>query len=78
MNTWNAEEAPRLAPLNLWEKIRGAVRLTALVSITLVAVVFFLIGRGLRGLFGRWVVFHFGVARAWARICLWLAGIKLQ
>lgn len=78
MKTWNAEDAPSLAPLNLWEKLRGAVRITLLVSITLVAVVFFLLGRGLRGIFGKWVVFHFGVARYWARTCLILTGVKLR
>lgn len=78
MNTWNAEQAPSLEPISFPGKLRGAVRITLLVSVTLVALAIFLIGRGLRGIFGQWVVFHFGVARAWARLCLWLAGLKLR
>ena len=78
MTTWNAEEVPRLEPVRFPGKLRGAVRLTLLVSMTLVAVVFFLIGRGLRGVIGRFITFHFGIAWAWARMCLWLAGLRLR
>ncbi|MEM7056907.1 MAG: lysophospholipid acyltransferase family protein [Pseudomonadota bacterium] len=77
MTTWNAEDAPHLGPLNFWEKIRGTVRITLLVLATGLAVGLFLLGRGLRAVFGDWIVFHFGVARAWARTCLWLAGLRL-
>ena len=77
MSTWDAERAPELAPVTLLAKVRGAVRVFALVTATLLAVAIFLTGRALRGFLGKWVVFHFGVARFWARLCLWLAGISL-
>lgn len=78
MNTWNAEQAPELAPPGLVAKLRGSVRVALLLVITSFAVVLFLTGRMLRGLLGRWVTFHFGVAWIWARTCLWLAGLKLE
>ena len=77
MNTWNAEPPPELDPPTLAGKVVGAVRVAALLAVTLVAVGLFLIGRALRGALGRWVTFHFGVARFWSRICLWLIGLKL-
>lgn len=78
MNTWNLANPPELETPTRLGKILGGVRVGLLISLTAVCVVIFLIGRGLRGLLGRWVVFHFGVARFWSRACLWCAGVKLR
>jgi 1-acyl-sn-glycerol-3-phosphate acyltransferase len=77
MNTWNAEDPPVLDPPTLAGRIAGIFRVAALIVVTLIAVGLFLLGRALRGLLGRWVVFHFGVARVWSRICLRLTGLRL-
>ena len=77
MTTWNAAAPPELEPPTIVGRLVGALRLAALISITLVSVALFLVGRALRAGLGRWVTFHFGVARFWSRACLWLAGIKL-
>lgn len=77
MNTWNAEDPPDLDPPTLPGKVAGALRVVAMVLLTGVSVALFLLGRALRGVLGRWVVFHFGVARFWSRACLWLAGLRL-
>lgn len=77
MNTWNGEAPPELAAPTRFARLVGGTRVAGLVLITLIALGLFLVGRGLRGLLGRWVVFHFGVARLWSRVCLWLCGVKL-
>lgn len=77
MTTWNAETPPELAPPSLLGKIVGGVRVGAMLVLTLVCVLLFLAGRSLRGVFGRFVVFHFFVARIWSRSCLWLTGVRL-
>lgn len=78
MTTWNDHDPPSLAPVTGLERLRGGLRVAGLLLVTLVALGLFLIGRALRHWFGRWVVFHFGVARAWSRICLWLIGLRLE
>lgn len=78
MNTWNLANPPELEAPTFLGKIRGGIRVGLLITATLVAVVLFLLGRGMRGLLGRWVVFHFGVARLWSRICLSCAGVRLR
>lgn len=77
MEAWDAEPLPELpAPSVRW-RVLGALRLAALLAITVLAVGLFLIGRFLRGTLGRWVTFHFEVARLWSRVVLWLAGLRL-
>jgi lyso-ornithine lipid O-acyltransferase len=76
MEAWNGAPIPELPALSLVDRGRGGVRLVALVSVTGVALVLFLIGRHLRPTLGRWVTFHFEVARLWARAVLWLAGLR--
>ena len=78
MNTWNAESPPILEAPSLVGKLRGWFRVAGLLLVTLIGVPLFLLGRGLRALLGRWVVFHFGVARFWSRACLALCGMKLR
>lgn len=78
MQTWNAEAPPRLDPPTWPQKIRGAIRLALMIGCTMVSVLLFLLGRGLRAVLGRWIVFHFGVARAWSRVMLWLSGLSLE
>ena len=78
MNTWKDELPPELPRASFAGRLAGGLRLLVMVVLTLVAVLLFLIGRALRGLLGRWVTFHFGVARFWSRTCLWLVGLKLR
>ncbi|MFK7943241.1 MAG: lysophospholipid acyltransferase family protein [Paracoccaceae bacterium] len=77
MNTWNEAEPPILEPPSPMGKVRGGIRVGLLVTVTLICVGIFLAGRALRSVLGRWIVFHFGVARFWSRICLRIAGLKL-
>ena len=78
MATWDAEQPPVLSEPVLAQKVIGCVRIAALVGVTLVAVAIFLVGRGLRAVLGRWVTFHFWIARLWSRACLALAGLRLK
>lgn len=78
MNTWNGQSPPELDPLPLGGRLVGYLRVGALLGLTLVAVGLFLLGRGLRGLLGRWVTFHFMVARLWSRLCLRIIGMRLS
>ncbi|MEM9059331.1 MAG: lysophospholipid acyltransferase family protein [Pseudomonadota bacterium] len=78
MNTWTKENPSEFPAPRLTAKLVGGVRLVLLLLLTAVSVALFLVGRFLRGTLGRWVTFHFGVARFWSRGCLWLAGIRLR
>ena len=76
MEAWNAEPLPELPAPSVPGRVVGALRLTALLAVTGAALALFLVGRFLRGTLGRWVTFHFGVARLWSRAVLWLAGLR--
>jgi lyso-ornithine lipid O-acyltransferase len=76
MEAWNAEPLPELPAPTVPGRVLGSVRLVALLALTGVAVGLFLVGRFLRGVLGRWVTFHFEVARLWSRGVLWLVGIR--
>lgn len=77
MEAWNDEPAPVLPAPSIAGRAVGSVRLVALLTATAAAVGLFLIGRSLRGSLGDWVTFHFGVARLWSRVTLWLTGLRL-
>lgn len=77
MNTWKEKSPPELGPIGLPGKLMGSLRLFAFFTLTLFTVGVFLLGRGLRRLLGRFIVFHFGAARLWSRICLRLFGLRL-
>jgi len=77
-STWRGAEPDHLPPLGTAQKLRGAVRLTAFILTTAVILGMFLVGRALRGAFGRRVTFHFLLAQCWARAGLWLAGLGLR
>lgn len=76
--TWNDAEPPVLPPLRLAERARGGLRLVAVLAATAVALVLFLVGRGLRAWVDRRVSFHFAVARLWSRAMLRLMGVRLR
>ena len=78
MNTWKDELPPELPRASLAGRLAGVLRLIVMVVLTLIAVGLFLIGRALRAVLGRWVVFHFFIARMWSRICLGLLGLRLR
>ncbi len=77
MSTWNDAPYPELAPPALPGRLIGGIRVGLMFAITAICLGVFLVGRGLRGLLGRWVTFHFFAARLWARACLWLCGVQL-
>lgn len=78
MNTWTKENVPVLPAPSRFARLLGVLRIAILLTMTLICVVLFLAGRLLRGWLGKWVVFHFGIARGWARASLWLAGLRLK
>lgn len=78
MSTWNAHDPPALPAATAPQRLRGALRVAGLVLVTALALALFLVGRALRHWLGRWVTFHFGVARVWSRLCLRLAGLRLE
>lgn len=74
--TWNEVEPVALSQAPLPNRLIGLIRLVSAIAITAICTLLFLLGRGLRGLFGRVIVFHFGVARFWAWTCTRLIGLK--
>ena len=67
MEAWDAEPLPELPAPSVPGRVRGSLRLAGLLVLTGLALGLFLVGRFLRGVLGRWVTFHFEVARLWAR-----------
>lgn len=78
MSTWNGAEPASLPPLTTSGRIVGCLRLTAFLVLTAVSLALFVTGRNLRHWCGSWVTFHFGVARLWSRIVVWLLGLRLD
>ena len=78
MNTWNDARPAELPPLTFPQKLRGGLRLAVLLAVTALAFGLFLIGRALRHYLGKFVTFHFRVARMWSRAVLWLLGVRLR
>jgi len=78
MMTWNGAVAPALPPLTAFQRLRGALRLTALVALTVPVLTLFLLGRFLQRRVMRGVKFHFLVARLWARAMLLLIGVRRE
>ncbi len=78
MSTWDAEQPPVLPRASFPQKFVGGLRVGGLIAVTLFAIGFFLAGRGLRALLGRQVTFHFWIARMWARVCLWIIGLRIR
>lgn len=74
--TWMGAEPPALGIPPPAAQLRGAFRLAAFLGMTAVLLVPFLAGRQLRHWFGDGVAFHFGAARLWSRISLWLCGLR--
>lgn len=78
MQPWSEAAPPDLPEPSLGAKIGGALRLSAIVALTLLVLGIFLLGRAMRGLLGRRVTFHFAVVRWWALACLMLSGLRLR
>ena len=76
--TWYGAEPPELGPPPPAQKLRGAARLTAFLTMTAVLVPLFLIGRALHSGFGERAVFHFSVATLWSRATLRLCGLRAR
>lgn len=74
--TWKAAEPPKLPPTNKWQNARGYARVGCIIALTLVMFVFFMTGRFLKKILGRWVTYHYLIALVWARICLWLLSLS--
>lgn len=74
--TWEKDTRPILPPITVWSRIRGIIRIALAMLATLAAFVFFLIGKGLKAVFGSRVTMHYGVARMWSRAMLLILGIS--
>ncbi|MFV0474369.1 MAG: lysophospholipid acyltransferase family protein [Pikeienuella sp.] len=74
--TWKEAEPPVLPPPTPAQKIRGAVRLVAVFWVTLTLLALFMLGRGLKAVFGPRIVFHYAMARLWSRLMLAIFGLK--
>ena len=74
--TWKAAEPPKLPPTNRWQNARGYLRVGSIIALTLVMFIFFMSGRFLKKILGRWVTYHYLIALIWARICLWLLSLS--
>ncbi|MEM7546841.1 MAG: lysophospholipid acyltransferase family protein [Pseudomonadota bacterium] len=77
ITTWKEAEPPELPAASPAQKLRGSVRITIAILITVLGLAVFMIGKGLRNLFGDWVFFHYRVARIWSRAMLMLLGMRL-
>lgn len=67
-----------MPPETARERFRGRVRLLFILLMTLPLLLVFTIGRGLQMLLGRWVGFHYPIARFWSRMILVVFGIGLK
>lgn len=74
---WSVAPPPELPAPSPAARAGGALRLAAIIATTALTLGFFLIGRALRGAFGRCVTFHFEVVRWWSLACLRLCGLRL-
>jgi 1-acyl-sn-glycerol-3-phosphate acyltransferase len=77
MNTWNGAHPPELPLVTPAGRLAGVLRMTAFVSMTVVALPLFIAGRYLRAWLGHRVTYHFLIARLWSRAGLWLIGLRL-
>ncbi len=76
MLTWDAAEPPALPPLTTAQRLRGALRVAALVALSLPMVTLFYLLRWVRRRLAPWFKAQFFIARLWARSMLWLMGVK--
>lgn len=74
--TWKAAEPPKLSPATGWQNLRGYLRVSSIIALTLVLFLIFMTGRFFRKALGRWVSYHYLVALIWARICLRLLSLQ--
>ena len=74
--TWNGAPYVTLPPLTAPQKLRGALRVGAMLAATAVALGLFLLGRAIRR--HLWAGFggHYAVARLWSRLLLALFGVR--
>jgi len=74
--TWNDAPPPVLPPLSGPEKLRGALRVAAMVALTAICLALFLLLRFVRRRLLRGFKAQFFVARVWARGMLLLIGVR--
>lgn len=74
--TWKEAEPPALDPPTAAQKLRGYGRVVVIVLMTLVCFLLFLSGKLAQRVLGRWVGYHYVVARLWSRGMLALLGVK--
>ncbi len=74
--TWNDADPVALSNAPFPYRVIGLLRLILTFLVTFFCGLVFLLGHGLRSLLGRFIVFHFGAARFWARSCVYLIGLK--
>lgn len=74
--TWKEAEPPALPPASALQKVRGAWRVFVAVTLTAICFALFLLGKGLKNLFGDWMQFHYLVARLWSRMIVSMMGLR--
>ncbi|MEM7525625.1 MAG: lysophospholipid acyltransferase family protein [Pseudomonadota bacterium] len=74
--TWKEAEPPALPAPTTAEVARGYVRIGLIVTLTVLGFILFLSGKLLQRLLGRWVGYHYVVARLWSRSVLSILGLK--
>lgn len=74
--TWKEAEPPELPPASIAQTARGVARVAVILFLTIICFGLFLLGKGLKNLFGDWVRFHYFVARLWSRAILAILGIR--
>lgn len=76
--TWDEADPAELATPPMLNRAIGWARIVLAISVTLICVVPFMAGRGLRKLVGRWLRLDVAADRIWARCCVALLGIRCE
>ncbi|MEM7507506.1 MAG: 1-acyl-sn-glycerol-3-phosphate acyltransferase [Pseudomonadota bacterium] len=76
--TWNEADPVDLPSPPLANRLIGFARMVLVILVTLIMLVPFLLGRVLRKMGDRWLRLDVLADRIWARIGVWLLGLKLE
>ena len=76
--TWNEAEPALLPEPPLVNRIIGTARMAGAISVTLISVVPFFIGRVGRRALGDWFALDALADRIWAKACVWLLGLRVE
>lgn len=74
--TWKEAEPPALPAPTFLQKLRGGLRIVAALIVTVILLLVFVIGKGLKPILGPWVTFQYAAARLWSRLMLAIFGLR--